>query len=118
MKISPFLVAFLAIFFGGCADKIMLEKRSINPASFSIKCADNEMFLNINSELEFALFNAALLPIAAKKYENGRFINSKFMPPNSRYDELFIAIYEMILKEQNELYINGCEVRRVENIFE
>lgn len=48
----------------------------------------------------FALFDSLGVPLLSRKLENGRFTNTKFLPPNKKYDKLFLTLLEM-LKAQN-----------------
>lgn len=44
----------------------------------------------------FAIFDSLGVPSLSRKLENGAFSNVKFLPPNRRYDKLFLQVLESI----------------------
>ena len=79
---------------------------AFRPKIFSLTTQKQQMVLYISSEpssqnpkhitYHFALFNALGAPLLSKKLENGRFCNTKFLPPTKRYDKLFVKLLESI----------------------
>ena len=43
----------------------------------------------------FILFDALGMPVVDKEYSNKKFKNMKFLPPNNKYDNLTVIIYNL-----------------------
>ncbi|MGX2972319.1 hypothetical protein [Helicobacter sp. T3_23-1059] len=116
-------VVFLAFVCGGCGffsggkmsqnaqdfDRDFGETSDLldfRPKMFSLTTQKQQMVLYISREhssknpkhiiYHFALFDALGAPLLSKKLENGRFFNTKFLPPTKRYDKLFVKLLESI----------------------
>lgn len=73
-KISAIFLAFVCF---GCASKWqVLDNLHFEQKSFSMVCEDKSYIL----------------------YVNGEFKNTKFLPPNAKFDPIFIGVLEMIKK--------------------
>lgn len=113
-----FLSIFVVIFCLSCAKNYEAPNfENFSEQKFSLNCDGKKYFLIINNELNFALFDAFFAPIVSKKFENSRFKNTKFLPPNSKFDEIFIEILKMIKNGENEKFIetkkNSCWVKKL-----
>ena len=52
----------------------------------------------------FAIFDSLGVPMVSKKLENGVFRNVKFLPPNKRYDKIFLQVLESIKSEDSSAF--------------
>ncbi|MGX3043818.1 hypothetical protein [Helicobacter sp. T3_23-1056] len=112
---------------------------AFHPKIFSLKTQNQQMVLYLSSQrssqnprhitYHFALFDTLGAPLLSKKLENGRFCNTKFLPPTKRYDKLFVKLLESIntqmLKSTNaqnadfiEFVYKNIEVKELENTNE
>lgn len=95
-KISAIFLAFVCF---GCASKWqVLNNLHFEQKSFSMVCEDKSYILYVNDEFKFVLFDSLLVLVVSKKLENGEFKNTKFLPPNAKFDPIFIGVLEMIKK--------------------
>lgn len=82
----------------GCASKWDIQNYKFQEKIFVLKCDDISYILKTNG-VNFSLFNSMFIPVVSKSLENGSFKSDKFLPPNSKFDPIFIEILKM--KEKN-----------------
>lgn len=90
----------MAIFISGCAIKYD-ENLNLNfsQKSFNLDCKNQNYIMIVNQNGEnFAIFDSMMTPISQKFFENGKFKNTKFLPPSSKFDYLFFYTLKMIEK--------------------
>ncbi|GKH60013.1 hypothetical protein CE91St25_03490 [Campylobacter ureolyticus] len=90
----------MAIFISGCAIKYN-ESLNLNfsQKSFNLNCQKQNYIMIISQNGEnFALFDTMMIPVSQKFFKNSSFKNSKFLPPSSKFDDLFFYTLKMIEK--------------------
>lgn len=94
------LLLFIALF-SGCAHKYLKDPTlKFEQKSFKLDCNSQNYTMLVGQDGEnFAIFDALMVPIVQKTYKKDRFVSSKFLPPNSKFDPLFSHTLEMIKKE-------------------
>ncbi|AII15484.1 hypothetical protein CIG1485E_1675 [Campylobacter iguaniorum] len=95
------LAGVLVLILAGCATKWEAPATpKFGQKSFELVCDKERYMLYVSDELNFVLLDAFLTPVVSKKLENGAFQNTKFLPPNAKFDEIFIGILNMIKNEE------------------
>lgn len=85
--------------FSACAKYPQITLDSFENEAFSVRIAQNIYVLYVSNTTEgyhFALFDEIGSPIANKIFKNGYFSNAKFLPPNAKYDEIFIESLRLL----------------------
>lgn len=103
MKKLPLFLIFLI--FVACSNKIEISKMDDFSKEFVVKFENQTTRLfvnNIKNSLNFALFNSLGSPLASKVLSEGEFKNTKFLPPNSKFDALFICVLQNLEKKSFE----------------
>ena len=113
------IVAIVAIGgFCACAKYPQIALDSFENEAFSVRIAQNLYVLyvsNADNSYNFALFDALGAPVANKILKNGTFSNAKFLPPNARYDEIFIESLRLLQRGESQKITSDYAIKRVAN---
>lgn len=91
------LIVAVALF-SGCANRYIKKPDfEFSEKTFKLEC-NNQSYTMVVGEngYSFAVFDALMVPIVQKSIHKNRLSNSKFLPPNSKFDALFIHTLKMI----------------------
>ncbi len=104
--------------FCACAKYPQIALDSFENKAFSVRIAQNLYVLyvsNGDSGYHFALFDALGAPVANKILKNGYFSNAKFLPPNAKYDEIFIESLRLLQNGESQKITADYTIKRVPN---
>lgn len=94
--------------FAGCVKQYPIyQDIFLAQTTYKWQEGDSSFLLSVqcsHSECMFALLDLMGAPVVSRQYKNGEFSNTKFLPPNSRYDELF---FEIIKNPNQQFYKQG-----------
>lgn len=111
--LSKFLILIL---FCGCANKWDIQSNKFKESSFLLECDGSSYVLKTNG-INFSLFDSMFVPIVSRSLENNKFKNDKFLPPNSKFDPIFVGIINMMQKDFKFSTIKSknlvCEVNEI-----
>lgn len=115
MKNKVFTLLVVGFFvFNGCC----VQYENIIPSNFAQKIFSlyekNQHYLLIATcqdvQCFFSLVDSFGSPIVSRKYQNGVFSNTKFLPPSSKYDSFFYEIIKnpnLSIYEDNQITIKA-----------
>lgn len=112
------ILAVVVCGFCACAKYPQIALESFERESFSVQIAQNLYVLYVSSDSKayhFALFDALGAPVASKILQNGTFSNAKFLPPNARYDEIFIESLRLLQRGESQKITADYTIKRVPN---
>lgn len=91
---------FLIVFILGCSTKYNLVKLDeFSKKEFVVEYDKKIARLFVSSQngvYKFVMIDSLGVPLSSKKFENNKFANLKFLPPNSKFDKLFVEVSKMI----------------------
>ncbi|MSN96698.1 hypothetical protein F1B92_05910 [Campylobacter sp. FMV-PI01] len=116
MKFIFFIIIFFCL--SSCGLKFPNLELKFEEKRFFLEC-DNQNFtlLVSNNGRNFSLFDSLFTPIVSRNFMNSKFTNAKFLPPSSKYDELFYEILKMIKEDKKYHIYSGkklfCKVNEI-----
>lgn len=79
-----------------CAAGIPVNISSMEQVNYTIEYPNGNIYqmsaVCSETVCRFIVFDSLGMPVVDKEYSNGKFKNMKFLPPNKKYDNLFIYI--------------------------
>lgn len=106
-----------SVYFNACAKYPQISLESFESKIFSIKNANNAYVLYISHSDEsyhFALFDTLGSPVASKILQDSTLKNAKFLPPNAKFDEIFIECLNMLKEAKTNAIFLDYEIMAME----
>ncbi|MCR4942596.1 MAG: hypothetical protein K5978_07395 [Campylobacter sp.] len=114
-KISKILLFGILLF--GCATKYPQISPQFSQKSFELKSKSEAYILHVSKQDEsyfFALFDYFGAPVASKEFKDSRFKNTKFMPPNSKFDDIFYELLKQILAKNTNFVFKDFVIKEID----
>lgn len=101
---------FVGIFLLACASKYeSLSLPQFSQKSFSLSADEKSYILSVarvSDEVKFVLIDSFGSPIARRILSQNKFKNVGFLPPTSKYDELFIKVLDLIKDNAKTAFVS------------
>lgn len=122
IKISTniLLILILNAVLLSCAAGIHVNVSPMEQVNYTIEYPNGSIYqmsaVCSDTVCRFILFDALGMPVVDKEYSNNKFKNMKFLPPNNKYNNLFVYIINSRGIESQFIYkINNTTVTVYKN---